>query len=114
MKKILFLGMSVLLLTATGCATKTFVLQQTDPINKKIGDLDSRLSALEYKIDHLPAPSLSPTDKDALQKALDGAQKAQDSANAAADSAKKAEDAANAAQTAAQKGNKILELEQKK
>jgi hypothetical protein len=121
MKKLLLLCMSVLLFTVTGCATKKFVLEQTDPLNKKIGDLDSRISALEYKLSHMPPAELAPADKELLQKAVTAgqnaeaaAQKAQDSANTAAESARKAEEAANAAQTATKKGAKILELEQKK
>lgn len=112
MKRFLLLGMLALLLTASGCATKSYVMEQTEPLNRRVGDLDSRLTALENIINRMPTTlPLAPADRELLQNA---AQKAQSSADMAAESAKKAEEAANQAQTAAKKGEKLLELEQKK
>src|SRR5512138_3756882 len=56
MKKVIYLGVLVLLLTSTGCiATKDYVLEQTGPLSRRVIDLESRMSALENMVNRIPA-----------------------------------------------------------
>lgn len=109
MKKFLFLGISTVLLTASGCATESYVQQQIDPLSKRVGALEATVSAMENKLDHMPvaAGGLSPADRALLEDA-------KKNADMAATSAKEAAASANEAKMEAQKGQKLLELEQKK
>jgi hypothetical protein len=116
MKKLSLLGIALVMLLASGCATEEFVKKQTDPLADRLTNLESKIGGMETKLDQIPA-----ADKAMLEKTGEMAQKAQNSADAADASAKKAEasakDADNSAkesQLNAQKCTKMFELEQKK
>src|SRR5574342_797109 len=129
MKKVALVIASVVLLFATGCATKGDVKSQVDPLSDRIGRVEARLNAIEAKPNQPMKPAeLSESDRAALEEAKTMATKATALANKAeseatraggnADraeaAAKKAEDAASAAEKSAAKAEKIFRLEQKK
>ena len=71
----------ITVLGLTGCATKGFVVSQTDPLAERIGKLEDRVKSLEATV-ALPA-RLSDADSSALKQAGDNARQALDTANRA-------------------------------
>ncbi len=118
MKKQLLLGLVLTLLTA-GCATQGFVREQTDPIHRRLNDLNSKLAEIENRLSQMPTMSeMVNANKAVLEKAgemnKDNAAKAEVAANRADAAAKTAETAAGEAKLSAEKAEKALELGQKK
>jgi len=123
MKKLSAVMGILALLILSGCATKGFVMEQTDP-------LTSRIAANEARINDLM--TAQKTNSAAIQEAKEMAQKALDmagraemraadeatrakaAAKAAEDAAAKAEAAASDADKAAKKCEKMFMMEQKK
>jgi hypothetical protein len=124
----------------TGCATKGYVVSQTDPLTERLSNLENRVKSLEATV-ALPA-RLSDSDSAALKQAGDNARQALDTANRASaeaagananaskvsdaaarsegaaarseSAAVRAEESAKSAQQAEQKSEKIFRLHQKK
>ncbi len=112
MKRLMFLGLSVVLLTAAGCATEGYVKDQLDPLCKRVSDLETRVAGIESKLNQMPTSGgMSAADKATLEKSDEAAKESAARAEAAAN---RAEAAAKEAEQAAKKGAKLLELEQKK
>lgn len=137
MKRIVTAAVIPFLALTAGCATKTFVQEQTAPLSDRISGLEKRLTTIEAQVSDLSKrPVVSTADLDAAkresadartqaQQAAQGAQKsAEDAAGAAtraetaatkADAAAtKAEGAAQQAEQSAGKSAKAFELQQKK
>ena len=137
MKRIISAAVIPLFALTAGCATKTFVKEQTAPLAERIGGLENRLSALEAQVSDLSKrPVVTPADLDAVkresadaraqvQQAAQGAQRSAEAASAAATRAEtaatkaeaaatKAEGAAQQAEQSAGRSVKAFELQQKK
>lgn len=137
MKRIVTAAVIPFLALTAGCATKTFVQEQTAPLADRIGRLENRLSTMEAQVAELSKrPVVTPADLDAAKResvdartqAQQAAQSAQSSAGAASASATKAETAATKAEAAATRAEgaaqqaeqsagksvKAFELQQKK
>lgn len=130
MKRIVTAAVIPFLALTAGCATKTFVQEQTAPLSDRISGLEKRLNTIEAQVaDLAKRPVVSTADLDAVkresadartqaQQAAQGAQKSAEDAAAAATRAEtaatKAEGAAQQAEQSAGKSAKAFELQQKK
>ena len=137
MKRIIYAAVIPLLALTAGCATKTFVQEQTAPLADRISGLEKRLNTIEAQVADLSKrPVATPADLDAVKRenadtrnqTQQAAQNAQKSAEAASAAATRAETAASKAETAAAKAEgaaqqaeqsagksvKAFELQQKK
>jgi len=137
MKRIVTAAVVPLLVLTGGCATKTFVQEQTAPLADRIGGLEKRLNTIEAQVSDLSKrPVVTPADLDAAkrenadartqaQQAAQDAQKSAEASSAAATRAEtaaskadaaatKAEGAAQQAEQSAGKSVKAFELQQKK
>ena len=119
MKRAMYLGLSIVLLTASGCATEGYVKEQVDMVCKRVSDLEAKVNGLEDRMNKMPTTlPMNEQDKAMLDKALQDAKASAANADAAAGkadaAASRAEAAAGRAEQAAKKGSKLLELEQKK
>ncbi|MBT1074950.1 hypothetical protein [Geobacter grbiciae] len=137
MKRIVTAAVIPFLALTAGCATKTFVQEQTAPLADRISGLEKRLNTIEAQVADLSKrPVATPADLDAVKRenadirtqAQQSAQNAQQSAEAAAAAATRAETAATKADAAATKAEgaaqqaeqsagkstKAFELQQKK
>lgn len=137
MKRLVSAAVIPLLALTAGCATKTFVQEQTAPLADRLGGLEKRLNTMEAQIaDLAKRPVVSPADLDAAKResadaraqAQQAAQSAQSSVGAATAAASRseaaasraeaaatrAEGAAQQAENAAGKSVKAFELQQKK
>lgn len=110
MKRILSAALMPLLAMTAGCATKTFVLEQTAPLAERVGTLEKRLAAVDAQIADLTGrPVVTPADLDAVRResaesraqAQQAIQSAQAEAGNAAAAAARAETAAARSETAA-------------
>jgi chromosome segregation ATPase len=99
------LGIAVLALLATGCATNSSVKQQIDPLSTRLGAVESQLADMNRKLE---------TQTGDLQNAQKTLNEMNTSAAAAKQSAADAEAAATRAETAADKAAKAFELGQRK
>ncbi|GLI37470.1 hypothetical protein KI811_12825 [Geobacter hydrogenophilus] len=137
MKRIVTAAVIPFLALTAGCATKTFVQEQTAPLSDRINGLEKRLNTIEAQVaDLAKRPVVTPADLDAvkrenadardqIQQAAQNAQKSAEAASAAATRAEtaaskaeaaatKAEGAAQQAEQSAGKSAKAFELQQKK
>ena len=119
MRKLAFVLVSVALAFGTGCATKEFVKSQVDPQSERIGRVESRLDAIDAKLDQQSKDAGADRAgieeaKGMAQKAMDSAKKAEEEAARAAENAAKAQAAADRAEQAAAKTEKMFRLQQKK
>jgi hypothetical protein len=106
------LGVIVVALVASACATNSSVKQQTDPLNTRLTAVESQLAEMNRKLD------AQTVDLQAAQKTLAdtnaAAQAAQQAAQAAQQAAADAQAASTRAETAADKAAKAFELGQRK
>jgi membrane protein involved in colicin uptake len=111
MKKLIFLPLlGLLVVSSSGCATREYVSQQTEPLAERISKLEGK-----------DIPMMEREAKEAAEKAAaaakqseDAARKAEDAAKRAEAAAKKAEEATKKAETAAEKAAKAFDLMQRK
>jgi len=102
MKKTGILMVLICAAALSGCATESFVREQTDPLNARLCTLESKVGALENKVN----------DMDGKMTTLSGDVAA--NKQAAADAAAMANAAAQQADNCAARCSKAFELGQKK
>ncbi len=123
MRKLAFVIVAVALAFTTGCATKTYVKSQVDPLSERIGRIEAKLDQLSKDAEKAKAADRAAIEetKSMAQKAMDMATKAEAEAMRAGENtakaqaaAERAEQAAREAEKAAAKTEKMFQLQQKK
>lgn len=111
--RIYSLGVISILLLSTGCASKSFVQKQFDPISCRVDVLENRNASLQSKADSLEA-RVAALENQVSQAQLANKAMLEEVTATASASAQRAEAAAAAAEQAAHRTQKIFELNQKK
>jgi OmpA-OmpF porin, OOP family len=99
-RRFAFLAIAVVLMVASGCASKGYVRDTVAPIETRVGQLESTTDELGEQIDAVDQRS-----QQGIQQASNAAQAAQSAANAAGDSAAAAGRTAETAQQGATQAN---------
>ena len=106
-------GLLAVLLVSSGCASKSYVQKQIDPVSCKVDVLETKTASLEERANSLES-RLSTLESQVNQAQLANKAMLDEATAKAAGSAQRAEAAAAAADLSAQKTQKMFELGQKK